>query len=106
VVGSLCYVLFRCVLEFLALRARSKECQELEIIVLRYEIAILRRTTRRPAITTVDRVLLAGRGQPTPASRALAILHRHTGDAAALAWTPRREAVDVRASRRSPADPA
>jgi putative transposase len=40
--------------------ARSVEgVQELEIIVLRHELAILRRTTRRPAITAVDRVLLA-----------------------------------------------
>jgi hypothetical protein len=31
----------------------------LEIIVLRHELGILRRTTRRPAITAVDRVLLA-----------------------------------------------
>ena len=42
-----------------ALRARSQEFQELEIIVLRHELAILRRTTRRPAITAVDRLLLA-----------------------------------------------
>ena len=56
---SLCCVALRWLLEFAALRARSKEFQELEIIVLRHELAILRRTTRRPAITAVDRVLLA-----------------------------------------------
>jgi hypothetical protein len=48
---SLCYVLIRWLLEFVALGARSKELKELEIIVLRHELAILRRTTRRPAIT-------------------------------------------------------
>jgi transposase len=51
------------------LRARSKECQELEIIVLRHELAILRRTTRRPAITAVDRVLLAVASRLLPRSR-------------------------------------
>ena len=56
---SLCYVSLRWLLEFVALRARSQEFQELEIIVLRHELAILRRATRRPAITAVDRVLLA-----------------------------------------------
>jgi putative transposase len=56
---SLCYVLLRWLLEFVALRARSKEFQELEIIVLRHELAIFQRKTRRPAITVVDRVLLA-----------------------------------------------
>jgi hypothetical protein len=52
-----------------ALRARSKEFQELEIIVLRHELAILRRTTRRPAITAVDRVLLAVASRLLPRSR-------------------------------------
>jgi putative transposase len=59
VLVSLCYVSLRWLLEFVALRARSKEFQELEIIVLRHELAILRRTTRRPSFTAVDRVLLA-----------------------------------------------
>jgi transposase InsO family protein len=59
VLVSLCYVLLRWLLEFVALRARPKEFKDLEIIVLRHELAILRRTTRRPAITAVDRVLLA-----------------------------------------------
>jgi hypothetical protein len=45
--------------EFVALRAWSKECKEPEIIVLRHELAILRRTTRRAPITVVDRVFLA-----------------------------------------------
>jgi putative transposase len=55
VLVSLCYVLLRWLLEFVALRARSKEFKDLEIIVLRHELAILRRTARRPAITAVDR---------------------------------------------------
>ena len=51
---SLCYVLVRWLLEFVALRARSKECQELEIIVLRHELAILRRTARRSRRSTAS----------------------------------------------------
>ena len=46
---SLFYVLLRWLLEFVALRVGSKEFMELEIIVLRHELAILRRKTRRPA---------------------------------------------------------
>ena len=65
---SLCYVLLRWLLEFLALRARSKEFQELEIIV-RHELAILRRTTRRPAMTVVDRVVLAVASRLLPRAR-------------------------------------
>jgi putative transposase len=47
------------ILEFVVPRTRSEEFKELEIVVLRHELAILRRTTRRPAITAADRVLLA-----------------------------------------------
>ena len=66
---SLCYVLVRWPLEFVALRARSKEFQELEIIVLRHELAILRRTTRRPAITAIDHLLLATANRLLPRAR-------------------------------------
>jgi putative transposase len=66
---SLCYVLLRWRFEFAALRVRSKEFKELEIIVLRHELAILRRTTRRPAMTALDRVLLAVASRLLPRSR-------------------------------------
>ena len=55
---SLCYRLICWLLEFVVLRVRSEEFKELEIVVLRHELAILRRTPRRP-ITAADRVLLA-----------------------------------------------
>jgi transposase InsO family protein len=69
VLVSLCYVSLRWLLEFVALRARSKASQELEIIVLRHELGILRRTTRRPAIGAVDRVLLAAASRLLPRAR-------------------------------------
>ena len=56
---SWCYVSLRWLLEFVALHARSREFKELEIIVLRHELAILRRTTRHAPITAVDRMFLA-----------------------------------------------
>jgi hypothetical protein len=40
---SLCYVVLRRVLQLAALRFRSKEFKELEIVVLRHELAVLRR---------------------------------------------------------------
>jgi putative transposase len=43
--------------------------KELEIIVLRHELAILRRTTRRPPITAVDRLLLAAASRVLPRSQ-------------------------------------
>ena len=102
---SLCYVLLRWLLEFVA-AARSVE-------------GVQGTRNRRPAARTRDpsahhapsgdhrrRPRVARRRQPTPAARALAILHRHAGDAAALASALGRQAVDVRASRRSSADAA
>ncbi len=56
---SFCYVMLRRLLQLVALRVRSHEWKELEIVVLRHELAILRRQTRRPAITAVDRMFLA-----------------------------------------------
>ena len=63
---SLCDVFLRWFVECVALRARSREFKELEIIVLRHELAILRRTTRRPRITAVDRVVLAAASRVLP----------------------------------------
>jgi putative transposase len=46
-------------LQLVALRGRSNDFKELEIVVLRHELAILRRQTGRLVMTTVDRLLLA-----------------------------------------------
>ena len=98
---SLCYVVLRRVLQLGALRFRSTDSKDLEIVVLRHELAILRRGTRRPAITLTDR-LFPGGGQSVAAARTLAVLHHHTGDAASLASAVSGEAVEVRASSRAP----
>ena len=42
-----------------ALRVRSNDFKELEIVVLRHELAVLRRARTRPVWTTVDRLFLA-----------------------------------------------
>ena len=55
----LCYLVVRGVLQLAPLRCCSGDSQALEIIVLRHELAILRRRTRRPMMTTVDRLFLA-----------------------------------------------
>jgi hypothetical protein len=57
---SLSYVVVRWMLQLAALRVRSNESKDLEIVVLRHELAILRRRTRRSTMTWTDRLVLAG----------------------------------------------
>ena len=66
---SLCYVVLRRVLQLAALRLRSNDLKELEIVSLRHELAILRRRTRRPAMTWTDRLSLAAASRFLPRAR-------------------------------------
>jgi putative transposase len=63
---SLAYVLARCVLQVAVWRWRSPVVKELEIVVLRHELAILRRQAKRPTLTTVDRLFLGASSRLLP----------------------------------------
>ena len=63
---SLLYILTRRLLELVALRFRSPRSKDLEIVVLRHELSILRRQVTRPDLSDADRVFLAGASRILP----------------------------------------
>ena len=63
---SFCYLVLRCVLQLVSLSPRSQQFKELEIVVLRHELAVLRRQAGRPRLTPADRMLLAAASRLLP----------------------------------------
>ena len=64
---GLAYLMIVRVLSWLALLARSDTAKDVEILVLRHEVAVLRRTDTRPALTWHDRAVLSALSRVLPA---------------------------------------
>ena len=64
---GLAYLMLARVLSWLALLARSDAAKDVEILVLRHEVAVLRRTNARPALTWPDRAVLSALSRLLPA---------------------------------------
>jgi putative transposase len=56
-------------IQLLVLLARGDAAKELEILVLRHQLAVLRRQTPRPKLEPADRALLAAISRILPRSR-------------------------------------
>jgi hypothetical protein len=67
-VWSLWYLVVRCLLRLVFLCPRWQEFKELEIVVLRHELAVRRRQAGRWQVTMSDRVLLAAASRLSPRS--------------------------------------
>ena len=63
---SLAYLVARNLFALVWLLARPRRSKELEILVLRHELAILRRQARQPKLTRADRALLAAPSRSLP----------------------------------------
>jgi hypothetical protein len=57
------------VLNWLALLARSDTAKDAEILLLRHEVTVLRRTNPRPPFTWLDRAVLSTARSPPPGAR-------------------------------------
>jgi len=80
--ASLVYLLLRQVLQMLTQLARDGGAKDVELLVLRHQVAVLRRQVHRPALEPADRVVLprcpgccpgrAGRRSSSPRPRCFA----------------------------------
>jgi putative transposase len=76
VVWSFVYLALRRALELILLCFRWREANEIEILVLRHELALLRRQPPRPRLQPTDRALLAALSRLFPRARSSVFLVR------------------------------
>jgi putative transposase len=90
----LLYLIFQQVLGLVLLTGRAASSKDVELLVLRHEVAVLRRTNPRPRLDWADRAVFAAlirrlpttlRGHPPD----------HPGNGPALAPAPRAQKVDL-----------
>jgi hypothetical protein len=67
--ASLLYLALRRLIQLVLLRPRSSEFKQLEIVVLRHELALLRRQVARPTLRPADRAFLAAASRLLPRTR-------------------------------------
>ena len=68
---KLIYLMFAKLLGWMVLRIRSDTTKDVEILVLRHQLAVLQRRTPRPRMSWADRALTAALARLLPARRRL-----------------------------------
>src|SRR5687768_12581098 len=67
--ASLVYLLLRQILQMLTQLARDDGAKDAELLVLRHQVAVLRRQVHRPDLQPADRLVLAALSRLLPRSR-------------------------------------
>jgi putative transposase len=67
--ASLVYLLLRQILQMLTQLARDGGAKDVELLVLRHQVAVLRRQVHRPDLRPEDRVVLAALSRLLPRAR-------------------------------------
>ena len=70
----LIYQMFSTLLGWIALRVRSDPSKEIEILVLRHQLAVLQRRTQRPTMSWTDHALIAAPTRLLPIRQRLGLL--------------------------------
>ena len=99
---AVCYVAFQRLLQLVCLLFRSTEFKELEIVVLRHELAVLRRRARPPVFRPADRLFLTAASRLLPRVRWSSFLVTPT---TLLSWHRRLVANYWTYARRRPGRP-
>ena len=68
------YLMFAKLLGWIVLSVRSDTTKDVEILVLRHQLAVLKRRTPRPQIGWTDRALIAALARLLPAYRRLGLI--------------------------------
>ena len=71
---QLIYLVLSKLLSWMVLRTRSDTTKEIEILVLRHQLAVLQRRSPRPRIGWPDRALIAGLTRLLPTRRRIGLL--------------------------------
>ena len=83
VILSMVYLLARRVFGLIVLRGRGEASKDVELLVLRHEVAVLRRQISRPRLAPADRVLFAALARLLPRDL---LAHRIVTPATLLRW--------------------
>jgi len=84
----LIYQMFSTMLGWIVLRTRSDATKDIEILVLRQQLAVLQRRTPRPRMSWTDRALIAALTRLLPVRRSGCSSRRPPSCAGTASWSP------------------